>query len=72
MKFTDGGAYTGEFKFMKYHGKGILINSDGTSYDGGWALGFKHGEGVSSDANGDKYFEEWENGEMISSVQKSN
>ena len=61
IKYPNGDVYIGEFKGVKFHGKGTLTRKDGSKYEGTWKKGVPHGKGKRKYINGDLYEGEWRN-----------
>lgn len=69
-QYSNGDTYSGQFKELFRHGKGVLTTSDGTKYNGSFLAGLKHGFGVYS--NGTKTYEQrWENGRLVEKCSES-
>lgn len=54
LTFTNG-AYQGETRDGKPHGRGVLRLTSGDTYDGQYLDGLRHGRGVLTLRNGDRY-----------------
>lgn len=69
-EYKNGDKYSGQFKNISRHGKGILTTNNGTTYDGNWLSGLKHGLGVYNSGT-ETYEQRWENGRLVEKCSDS-
>lgn len=61
----DGNKFTGEFKDVVRHGKGIKTYANGATYEGYWVNDVREGKGIKTWANGTTKEVEYVNGKLI-------